>query len=193
MAIMPEGILPFTMNGVQVARRGNRDSSMAPHGVYRCLGDDRWVSIAVRDDAQWRRLAHILGDAALQAHFATQSGRKRHEDELDALVTAWTERHDAWEVTDVLQAEGIAAAPAMDMREVADDPHLNERGFYVRLPHAEVGVQTHAGIPWKLHGTPLHVRRAAPCMGEDNVAIVVDLLGRSPDEFERLLADGVLY
>ncbi|MHB8576718.1 MAG: CaiB/BaiF CoA transferase family protein [Dehalococcoidia bacterium] len=193
VAILPEGVLPYTMNGEQVARRANRDALMAPHGIYRCTGDDRWVSIVVRNDDEWARCARIIGGAALEERFRAEAGRKAHEDELDALVTAWTARRDAWGITMVLQAQGIAAAPAMDMREVAEDPHLRERGFYVELEHPEAGRQQHAGIPWKLHGTPLHVRRPAPCMGEDNRQIVVDLLGHTPSEYERLVEAQVLY
>jgi len=80
----------------------------------------------------------------------------------------------------------------MDMRDVAEDPHLAERGFWVELEHAEIGKQKHAGIPWKFSGTPLHVRSAAPCMGEANEYVIRDLLGRSEEEYNRLLAEGVL-
>ncbi len=193
LSILPEGILPYTMRGEQPARRGNRDEWLAPHGIFRAAGDDRWVSIVVRSDAEWARLAPLLGEAAADPRFATQAGRKAHEDELEAIVSAWTRERDAWAITEQLQALGIPAAPVMDMREVAEDPHLNQRGFYVRLEHPEVGVQQHAGIPWKLHGTPLSVRKPAPCMGEDNEYVVMQLLGRSRAEYERLLAEQVLY
>ncbi|HZQ37746.1 MAG TPA: CoA transferase [Dehalococcoidia bacterium] len=202
LSILPEGILPYTMRGEQPARRGNRDEWLAPHGIFRAKGqpdapgassDDRWVSIVVRDDPEWARLAPLLDEAAADPRFVTRAGRKACEDELEAIVTAWTRERDAWAITEQLQALGIPAAPVMDMRDVAEDPHLNQRGFYVRLEHPEVGVQQHAGIPWKLHGTPLHVREPAPCMGEDNEYVVMQLLGRSRAEYERLLAAQVLY
>ena len=79
------------------------------------------------------------------------------------------------------------------MADVGDDPHMNERGFFVELEHAEIGRMKHAGIPWQLHGTPLQIERAAPCMGEDNAYVVQELLGRSEGEFQRLLDEGVLY
>jgi benzylsuccinate CoA-transferase BbsF subunit len=193
VAILPEGVLPYTMRGEQPERRGNHDERMSPHAIYRCAGPDRWVSVAVRDDTEWRRFSEIIGGRATDARFHTRASRKQHQAEIDALVTAWTSVRDAWEVTDRLQAAGIAAVPVMDMLEVAEDPHMNERGFYVCLEHPEVGRQKHAGIPWKLHGTPLHVRRPAPCMGEDNEYVIVDLLGHSREDYEGLLADQVLY
>jgi benzylsuccinate CoA-transferase BbsF subunit len=151
------------------------------------------VSIAVRSDEEWARLARLLGGAALESRFMTRAGRKAHEDELDALVSAWTRERDEWEVAERLQSLGIAAAPVMDMRDVAEDPHMNERGFFTYPEHPEVGRQKHAGIPWKLSDTPLAVRKAAPCMGEDNEYVVRELLGRSATEYERLVEAQVLY
>jgi benzylsuccinate CoA-transferase BbsF subunit len=147
-AILPEGVLPFTMRGEQPERMGNRDTIMAPHGIYPARGDDRWISVAIRDDAEWRTFAtHIDPALAKDERFATQEARKLREGELDAIVSAWTQTRDEWEVSEVLQAEGLAVAPAMDMRDVAEDPHMNERGFFVHLEHPEAGVQKHAD-PW---------------------------------------------
>jgi benzylsuccinate CoA-transferase BbsF subunit len=191
--ILPEGVLPYTMRGVPPPHRGNHDPQLAPHAIYRAAGEDRWLSIVVRDDAEWRRLAPLLSVDPDDPRFTTQAERKRNDQELDALVTAWTSTCDAWQAAEQLQALGIAAAPVFDMRDVADDPHMNERGFFVQLVHPEVGRQKHAGIPWKLHGTPLAVRHPAPLMGEDNGYVVQELLGRGSAEYERLLAEQVLY
>jgi benzylsuccinate CoA-transferase BbsF subunit len=214
LAILPEGIMPVTMGGRQPERMANRDAWMAPHGIYRCQGsaqhatrnmggtqgtglgeeaNDRWVSIAVRDDTEWARLAAMIGDEALDGRFATVEGRKRHEDELDALVEGWTSGQEEWEIAERLQAAGIPAAPAMDMRDVAEDPHMNERGFFVWPDHPEVGRKQHAGIPWRFSDTPLAVRKAAPCLGEDNEYVARTLLGRSPREYERLVDEQVMY
>jgi benzylsuccinate CoA-transferase BbsF subunit len=194
VAILAEGVMPYTMRGEQPERASNRDPQMAPHGIYPCEGEDRWVSIAVRNDDEWQQLAAAIGGGLEgDARFASAEGRKLHEDELDGIVTAWTSRHDRWEITGQLQAAGIAAAPVMDMKDVAEDPHMNERGFFVQMEHPEIGQYKHAGIPWQLSATPLSVRSAAPCMGQDNEYVVCELLGRSHDEFERLLEKGVLY
>ena len=55
------------MNGVVATRDGNRDRELAPHGVYPCAGDDRWIAIAARDDRDWRALCEALGAPALAA------------------------------------------------------------------------------------------------------------------------------
>ena len=193
VTILPEGVMPFTMRGEQPERMSNRDLLVAPHGIYRCAGEDRWVSLSAGNDAQWRRLADLINPAlATDGRFASARDRKLNEDELDAAIEAWTSAREAWDVARELQAAGIPAAPVMDMQEVGDDPHLNERGFYVQLDHIEAGRQKHAGIPWKFHETPVAITEPAPCMGEDNEYVVMELLGRSREEYERLLAEGVL-
>ncbi len=194
VAILPEGVLPYTMRGEQLPRTGNRDPLMAPHGMFPAAGDDRWVSIACRDEAEWRRLAAIIDPAlATDVRFATAAVRKQHEGELEATITRWTSEREAWAIAETLQAAGIPAVPAMDMRELAEDPHLNSRGYFVQLEHPEAGRQKHAGIPWKSSQTPVQVRRPAPCMGEANEYVLCELLGRSREEYERLLAEGVLF
>ncbi len=193
IAILPEGVMAQTLRGDVPARRGNHDGLMSPHGLFPCAGEDRWLSIAVRDDAEWDRLAGLIGDDALEERYASAAGRKQHEADLDAMLGAWTQPQDRWAVAEQLQALGIAAVPVFDMADVGDDPHMNERGFFVELEHAEIGRMKHAGIPWQLHGTPLQIERAAPCMGEDNAYVVQELLGRSEMEFQRLLDEGVLY
>lgn len=193
LSVMPEGILPHAMRGEQLPRMGNRDIQMSPHGIYPASGEDRWVAISVRDDEEWRRLAAIIGqDLATDPRFATAQLRKQHEDELESLIAEWTASRDRWSIADDLQAAGIPVAPVFDTKDVAEDPHMNERGFFVELPHPEVGVQKHAGIPWKLHDTPVAITKPAPCIGEDNEYVVVELLGRDRAEYERLLADRVL-
>src|SRR6266536_1637619 len=72
--------------------RGNRHPTMAPHGAFHCRGDDRWIAIAVTTDDAWRALCAVMGraDLAADSRLATAAGRKAHEDEIDALVDAWT-------------------------------------------------------------------------------------------------------
>lgn len=194
VAILPEGVLPVTMGHPQPERQGNRDSHMAPHGIFPAAGEDRWVSIAIPDEEAWQRFASVLGSGlAADPRFVSASARKVNEPELEPLVAAWTRERDEWEITEVLQAAGIAAVPVMDMKDLAEDPHLNGRGFFVELEHAEVGRQKHAGVPWKLHGTPVAIKEPAPLMGEDNEYVIGELLGRSPAELDRLIVKRVVY
>jgi crotonobetainyl-CoA:carnitine CoA-transferase CaiB-like acyl-CoA transferase len=194
MAVLPEALLAWTMNGVQPPRDGNRDPDMAPHGIFRAAGDDRWLAIAVEDDASWRRFAELIGrpELAQDARFATLAARKAHEDELETIVGAWTATRDAGATTAALQQAGIAAFPAARNRDLADDPHLAARGFLVDLEHPEVGVRRHLGVPWRMANHDSSVRRPAPCLGADTDQVLRDVCGYAADEIAALRAANVL-
>ena len=194
IAVLGEGILAQTMTGAEPPRDGNRDPQMAPHGVFPAAGEDRWVAIAVEDDAGWERLAACMErpDLAGDARFATLAARQRHEDVLEAIVGAWTSGRTPEEVTAVLQAAGIAAFPAARNRDLAEDPHLQARGYFVALDHPEVGRRLHAGVPWRMTTNDSHVRSAAPCLGADTDQILRDVCGYDDDAIARLRADDVL-
>jgi benzylsuccinate CoA-transferase BbsF subunit len=193
MAVLPEGIMEQTMNGRAPARDGNRDPHMAPHGIFRAAGDDRWIAIAVRTDDEWRRLAMLMAlPAAETTRFATLADRKAAEDVLETLLTAWTSTRSPEEITTVLQDAGLAAAPAMTNRDIFEDAHLRERGFFVELEHPEVGVRRHLGIPWTMSGTPCAVTRPAPCLGEATEYVLGELLGLDASTRADLRARGVV-
>ncbi len=190
-----EGWMDYAMNGVEPQRQGNRDIWMAPHNCFRCLGEDRWVTIACSTEEEWQALCRLMGQAQLieDARFHTAGDRKAHEDELEQLITAWTEQHDRWEITRMLQAAGVAAFPSMSSKDLAEDEQLNARGFFVRLPHPGVGVQTHTGIPWVLTNAPNGVRSAAPLLGQHTHEVLRDVLGYTDDDIARLREQQVLF
>ncbi|MGH7843497.1 MAG: CaiB/BaiF CoA transferase family protein [Candidatus Binataceae bacterium] len=194
LALMPEGLMQYEMNKREPARAGNRDILMAPHECYRTAGDDKWVSIAVGTEEEWRALCRVMGNPALadDARFKTAALRKQNENALDELIAAWTHTQDRWEVARKLQAAGVAAFPSLSNKDIADDPHLNERGYLVQLDHPEVGRRKHAGVPWKMSGTPCAVRAPAPIRGADTEAVLKSLLGYTSDRVEQLRKTGVL-
>jgi benzylsuccinate CoA-transferase BbsF subunit len=194
IAVIPDGVMEHTFNGQQPARNGNRDPCMSPHAVVRCAGEQRWVAIAVRNDAEWRRFAVAIDrpELADDPRFATLDQRKVNEDSLEAEITAWTLQRSPQEVTQVLQAAGIPAFPTYDSRDLSNDRHLNRSGLFVELEHPEIGKQRHIGIPWRMSATPCQVQRPAPCLGQHTDEVMGDILGYSAGEIARLKDSGVL-
>jgi crotonobetainyl-CoA:carnitine CoA-transferase CaiB-like acyl-CoA transferase len=173
---------------------GNRDPVHAPHNLYRCTGDDRWVAITVTSEAQWRGLCRALGRPALadDPRYGSPAGRKAGEDTLDDWIGAWCAPRDPWEVTCLLQAEGVAATPSLDVLALVADPHLAARGCLTHHPHPEVGVRTLMGAPWQLARSPNGVGKAAPVLGGDTDAVLETLLGLDAAERARLRGAGVI-
>jgi benzylsuccinate CoA-transferase BbsF subunit len=204
MVLLPEGIMEYTMNGREPDRIGNADPWMAPHGVFKCLDRperiaghpiDQWVAIACADDTDWGRLARAIGrpDLANDPNFAALPARKAHEDELEAIITAWTSTRRAAEVAQELQHAGVVAAVVADNKYLADEePQLKDRDYFVYLDHPEVGRQQHAGIPWKMSRTETRVRAPAPTIGQHTDEVLMGLLGYGAGEVAKLRAQGAL-
>lgn len=188
-----EAWMQYAFDGTQPERMGNRDPWMAPHGCFACRGDDEWVSIACADDADWFKLAALVDSAlADDDRFLTLEARKQNEDALEEIVTSWTAGKDRWEVTWLLQAQGVAAFPSFTTEDIIRDPHLNSRGFIERLDHPEVGRRAHVGIPWRHDRRPNGVRVPAPCLGADTDTLLSEVLGYDAARIEELRDGDVL-
>ncbi len=203
MGLLAEGLLEYTMNGREPERIGNRNPQMAPHGNFRCLDlpeqiqgvtIDQWVCIVCADDAEWRRLAAAIGKPELggDSRFATLDARRRNEDELEKIISAWTSTRKVVDVVAQLQAAGVAAGAVADNKYLSSDPNLEARDFFVRLKHPKVGVQQHCGIPWRMSATPCEVRAPAPTLGQHTDEILTSLLGYSAAEVDALRKKGAL-
>jgi benzylsuccinate CoA-transferase BbsF subunit len=186
-------LLEWQINKHLPARNGNRIPNAAPHGVFRCQGDDRWCAIGVFTDEEWREFRRVLGNPpwTKKAKFATLPSRKKNEDELEKLITEWTEKHSAEEVMQMMQAAGVAAGVVQDARDLLNDPQLKERGFPIRLKHPLLGVFGHPTPGYCLSKTGARIR-TSPCFGEHTEFVYSQIIGGSDEEFVELVQLGVL-
>ncbi len=173
---------------------GNRDASMAPHGVYPTLGVDRWVAIAVRTDAEWQQLCRIaqLSGLADDQTLTTLDGRKRAEDRIDAAVAEWTRQRDAHEIEAALQGAGIAAHALLDTHELSNDVQLASRGFIQRLAHPLFGMTAIEGSRVLMSETKAVQPTLAVSYGSHNTMVLGDILGYSAVRIAQLTAQGAL-
>ncbi|MBI3953021.1 MAG: CoA transferase, partial [Chloroflexi bacterium] len=161
---------------------------MAPHGCYRCQGQDKWVAIAIGSDEEWEAFCAVIGRPAWtrEERFASQIDRWRNQDSLDGLVERWTVEHDHHEAMQLLQAAGVAAGAVLNAEEFVNDPHLKERGFFVNINQPDVGTRPYPGLPIRLSKTPVTAWRPAPGLGEHNEYVLGDLMGLSLRELVEL-------
>ena len=120
------------------------------------------------------------------------SGRLENADELNRLVEGWTREHTAEEVMALLQEEGVAAGVVQDAGDLANNPQLRARGFFIELGHPELGKTISDATPIKLSETPAKYNRAAPVLGQDNDYVYRELLGISQDELAELKEQGII-
>ena len=191
----PEGVMDYTLNGRNYRPMGNRDEIMAPHGMYPCEGDDAWVAIAVSTDAEWESLCRVIGhpEWVHDPRFNDAYQRWKHQEWIDEALREWTFSRGKWEVTETLQAVGVAAAPTLSTAEMVDNPHIAARGFWVEEDHTEIGKALLPGPSFRLSRTPGRVYRAAPLFGEHNDYVFKDLLGLSDEDVQRLVREQIAY
>jgi crotonobetainyl-CoA:carnitine CoA-transferase CaiB-like acyl-CoA transferase len=196
-SFMGEGILDFAFNGRRTHRLGNRHEYMSPHGCYPCQGQDEWVTLAVRDDADWRAFCRALGQPSLVSdpRFADPLIRHQHQDELDAIISNWTSTRSHYQVMEEFQSQGVPAGPALNARQLLGDPHLRVRGLFEKVEHppeSGLGAREYLGRGWKLSGNDLRIRKPAPSLGEDNHYVLGEILGLSTQEIDQLRQDGII-
>jgi crotonobetainyl-CoA:carnitine CoA-transferase CaiB-like acyl-CoA transferase len=187
--IAAEGVQPGSVGPL-----GNRSEVGSPWGLYPCAGEEEWVAITCRDDADWQGLTRAMGNAAWagEAALGTVDGRRARADELDERIGEWTATLTKDDVAAACQREGVPAAPMLTGAEQATDPQFVARGFAVKIDQPGVGPLWLDGAAFRgehMVGPDIH---QAPDLGEHTRDIARDLLGRDDDEIDRLLAAGIL-
>jgi len=193
-------LLDWTVNGRPTRQETTPSSNrspwepMAPHGIYTCAGDDEWVAIACRSDAEWQALGRVVSEPwCTDPAWAAMAARIADQDRLDAAVSGWTRRQDKFAAADALLAAGIAAAPVQRPDERVDgDRSTGGFGLWPTVHHTAIGDVRVDGLPVHLSETDWQMTRGAPCLGEHNEEVLGRLLGMSPEEVARLHEEGVL-
>lgn len=196
ISIQPENMMDYILNKRVRMRQANRDEFMAPHNAYRCKGGDlKCVTIAVATDEEWTSLCSVMGNPewAKDEKYSDGYSRWKNQEEMDRFIEEWTLSYEQYELTEMLQKEGVAAFPVLSNRGLVEDPHLNARGFFEEWDHPEIGSQKYDGMLWKLSKTPGRIEKRAPLLGEHNNYVFGELLGLPQEEIDRLVQDKILF
>lgn len=187
-------ILDNISNDREPSRTGNSNPFASPHGVFACKGKDRWCTIAVFNEKEWKNLCAVIGDNEYlnDPRFNSLVNRKKYEDEIFVEISKWTATQTAEEVMLRLQASGVPAGVVKNAEDLYCDPQLRHRGLFWPLEHSEMGLFTHLGSSFILSKTPARAERPSPCIGEHTEQVCTKILGMSDDEFVELMQAGVL-
>ena len=176
-ALCGEALLLAAAGGAP-RRMGNRAEGLEPHGVFPALGEDRWISIAVRSDAERAALARVIGS----------------EDLSDNSIAAWTKARDANEAAALLQSAGIAAHASWTTPEIAADPHLRARGTIAEVAEPDGKRRAAVAAPMRFSkGPEIGIHRGTPQLGQDEDYVYGELLGITRAERKDLEEAEVIY
>lgn len=186
--------LEYAATGAERPALGNRSPHHAPHGIFRCAGDDEWCAVAVLDDAQWRALCEAMGasDLLADATLANAAGRLAAVDRVEAAVSRWTAGRPALEVMQLLQAKGVPAGVVATSKYLMEqDSQLHARSYWQTLDHPEMGPSRFTSPPYLIDGERVELVRP-PLIGEHTEAVLGGILGYGPERIAELRAKGAL-
>jgi crotonobetainyl-CoA:carnitine CoA-transferase CaiB-like acyl-CoA transferase len=164
--------------------RGNQSDRCVPHGAYRCAGDDEWLSIAVRNDDEWRGLCGIVPALSVMAEVGFDDRCDRRA-AIDDHLSAWARaRHAATTAAELMEV-GVAAAALATSRDLVESCHLRERGFW-----DVAGGGVLPGLPWRASFG--RIAGAAPGLGADTETVLAEVLDLSAAEIAALRGAGAL-
>ncbi len=166
------------------------------HAVCPCAGDDEWCVVSIRSDDEWWLAASVFDhpEWADDARFSTGEARLANRHELVELVSAWTRTRTPARASELLQAAGIPAGPMNRPPDVLEDPQLRSRKLYCDMTHPLIDRPLPAETgPAPFRNIPPAPQRPAPLPGQDTGEVCRRLLGMSPEQTQRLIADRVLF
>ncbi|MBI3328578.1 MAG: CoA transferase [Nitrospinae bacterium] len=192
--MLGEAVLDYTVNGRVQVRTGNRHRAWAPHGCYPCRAEERWITLAVRSDAEWAALVQVLGDPAWakDPRFANSLSRWKQASALDACLAQCTRQWEADALATRLREAGIPAGVVQSNRELLSDEHLRARDAFWVISHHLAGTYPYPAPSTRLTATPAQLTRPAPDLGEQNAEMLQGLLGLSQAEIRDLEMEGVI-
>lgn len=175
--------------------RADEPDHDAPWGLFPAEGDDAWIAVTVRDDADWHALCTVLDrpDLASDAALSTRAGRDRDRARIDDAVRAWTASQSPTAAMTLLQTAGVPAGTAFHAAQLPEWGYFAERRAFREELHP-LSVE-----PFVMENVQIHSEHVAdpplgqaPLLGEQTREIAAELLGLSDEEVDDLIARGVL-
>jgi benzylsuccinate CoA-transferase BbsF subunit len=175
------------VNDDALPRRGNRSSSAAPQGVYRCAGEDEWCAISVQDGHQWKSLVTVLGELEWGdgERFATVSDRMQNHDEIDGRIEAWTSERTPVEVEQALLGAGVPAGRMRRIQALMDDP--DGATVFRRLDTPKYGTVTVVDLPFPRSSVPRPNPQPAMEFGENTREVMGQWVGMTEAEIDEIM------
>jgi crotonobetainyl-CoA:carnitine CoA-transferase CaiB-like acyl-CoA transferase len=193
--MFPQAALDAAWNGRVHRSIGNRSiEGFVPNGVFPTAGgNDEWIAISCRSDAEWRALVAFMGNPgwATADALATAAGRAAVEDMIEERLAEFTATRSRADLFRELQEVGVTAGPVMNAKDAVEDPHLAQSGIWRRLPATADYPETEfANPPYRFSKSNVTLR-TPPCLfGEHNDYVYRDVLGLSDEEVAKLTAEG---
>jgi len=186
--------LEAAVNGDDPQPRGNHYAVAAPHGCYRCQGEDRWCVISARTEDEWRSLCGVIGqfELASDPRFLNLDLRIGNRGDLDAIVQEWAQARTAEEAMDKMQSAGVPAGVVQTGADLLKDAQLRHRGYFASFADSLIGPFEIPRSGILFHGMSEEPLGLPSRFGSDNEQILGELLGYDEATIAQWRAEEVL-
>ncbi|MBW2418354.1 MAG: CoA transferase [Deltaproteobacteria bacterium] len=196
MQTIGPAFMDYALNGRRAEPMGNRHplGAAAPHGVFPCAGDDRWIAIAIHTDDEWAGLVRAMHQPewARARELADASGRLSRIDFLHENLARWTADFDDLELAARLQREDVAATPVLNVADLLENPHYRARETFIEVRHPLGFEETIYGAYVKTSRSVVDVR-PGPMIGCDNDRVFLELMQMPEDRYRQLIDEETIY
>lgn len=192
VGILEGGIVRWTIGKELLTPIGSMNPHEAPMAAFRCK--DGYIIIATVGNEHWQRFCRAVHrpDWAEDPEYRTKRQRWEKKHILQEEIEKITAQHTVKEVGEMMDQERVANSPIFNIKQVIEDPHLKDRGYFVDIDHPVIGKAKIPGIPFKMSETPGSVERPSPLVGEHNELILGKYLGMNREEIEKLKGEGAI-
>ena len=190
LPMVASSVIEQSITGTTGPRLGNRHPRFVPHGCFPCIGEDQWLTIAVRSDDEWQALCKVIHrpDLAADPALATAEGRRADEDRIELAIRHWTMTVRAELAMNALQDAGVPAGVARRPLDMAGAPHLLSTGPWPPQTRRFMGPHLLPSVAYR-EGTshaPYAITRLAPTLGQHNEEVLREVLGLGDSEIAEL-------
>ncbi|MEQ8839917.1 MAG: CoA transferase [Acidimicrobiales bacterium] len=192
VGVMGDLLAKESLDPGSVVPRGNHSDHGTPWGLFPTAGDDKWVAVCVRSDAEWAALVEVMGSPDWADPAMSTADRRAAENDIEAKIAEWTATMTNDAVTEACLAAGVPAGPMLTGATQSVDPHLEARGYLVKLQQPPIGGMIFEGGGFHASAMIGPDIFPAPGLGQHTREIAADWFGLPDDEIESLVADGVL-
>ena len=187
-ATLAEPLLEYQLQGKLAGPQGNHHAQLFPHGLFAASGEERWLSLAVRNEREWKALCEVMGrpEWASDASLDTVEGRRARADEINAAISEWCAGQERDAAAEALTAAGVPASELLELEERNAHPQYQERDFILEHDFEGFDPCRIYATPWQLSATPPELTGPTPTLGEHNNYVFKEILGLGDDEIADL-------
>jgi crotonobetainyl-CoA:carnitine CoA-transferase CaiB-like acyl-CoA transferase len=181
----------YFATGESPVAQGSAHALTAPYQAFKAA--DGWLNIGGANQANWERIADVLGHPEWKAdpRFAANSDRMRNRAVLAAAINGVLGTRSRAHWTEVFDAAGVPVGPVHSIGEAIEHPQTQARGMVVEVEHPQAGVTRALGSPLHFSATPCGNSLPAPLLGQHTREVLHEC-GYSDAEIDGFAAEGVV-